>query len=55
MMTKTNLLRAVVVEEDRAVQTSIRQLRDVFAACSAKRAEELIRFRTCCADPRASK
>jgi hypothetical protein len=38
-----------------ASNASLRPLTDVLAAAAQKRKAEVIRFRTCCADPRASK
>lgn len=36
-------------------QLTIPRLSDILMEINAKRAEDVIRFRTCCADPRASK
>lgn len=36
-------------------QLTVPRLADILMEISAKRVEDVIRFRTCCADPRASK
>lgn len=38
-----------------SVASRLSSLADVMAEIDSKRAAEVIRFRTCCADPRASK
>lgn len=37
------------------VKPSVRRLRDLLPQVEEKRRSEMIRFHTCCADPRASK
>jgi len=37
------------------VRPKLREMREVLMRIEAKRQADLIRFRTCCADPRASK
>jgi hypothetical protein len=36
-------------------RTSVTGLDEIFAQLATKRETDLVRFRTCCADPRASK
>lgn len=60
-MTAAVSLPATAVEADDSPLTDVRvtsrlsSLADVMAEIDSKRAAEVIRFRTCCADPRASK
>jgi len=44
-----------MIETRAKTQTRPKTLREVLAEVNAKRAADVIRFRTCCADPRASK
>ncbi|MBV8931423.1 MAG: hypothetical protein JO285_02515 [Kutzneria sp.] len=60
-MTAAVSLPATTVEADNSALTEmsassrLASLADVMAEIGSKRAAEVIRFRTCCADPRASK
>ena len=38
-----------------ATTVAVESLDEIFAQLAMKRATDLIRFRTCCADPRASR